>query len=57
MPFRAADGADGSGASQAARIWNLVSAQAAGRRRRASIADVCAVATDLDVSRRVGDGH
>ena len=52
MPSRAEDGADGSGngASQAARIWDLVSARAAGRGSRASIADVCAIAATLDVS-------
>ena len=50
MPSRAADGADGNDASQAARVWELVRAQAAERRERASIADVCAAATSLDVS-------
>jgi hypothetical protein len=50
MPSRAEDGSDGDGASQMARIWKLVSAQAARRRSRASIADVCAAAASLDVS-------
>lgn len=49
MPSRAEDETDGNGASPADRIWKLVSAQAAGR-RRTSIADVCAAATSLDVS-------
>jgi hypothetical protein len=49
MPPRAADSADGDYASQVARVWKLISAQAAGRLGRASIADVCAAAASLDV--------
>jgi hypothetical protein len=50
MPSRAADGTNGDDTSQAARVWRLVSAQAEERRKRASIADVCAAAASLDVS-------
>jgi ANTAR domain/GAF domain len=50
MPSGAADGADTGDATQVARIWKLVSAQAARRREQASIADVCAAAASLDVS-------
>jgi len=50
MSSRAEDGSGGSGASHRARIWKLVSAEAAGRHDRASIPDVCAAATSLDVS-------
>lgn len=50
MPSRAEDGTDGDDASQVARVWKLVSGQAAGRRSRASIADVCVAAASLDVT-------
>jgi hypothetical protein len=51
MPPRAEREAGGEDASRVARVWELVAAQAAGRRGRASIADVCAAAaTSLDVS-------
>ena len=49
MPSRPAGGADRNDASQSDRVWELVRAQAAERRERASIADVCAAATSLDV--------
>jgi hypothetical protein len=50
MPSRIEDAAGGDDASQAARVWELVSAQAAGRSEQASVADVCAAATSLNVS-------
>src|SRR5579862_1678141 len=51
MPPRAAGEAGGDDASRVARVRKLVFAQAARRRGRASVADVCvAAATSLDVS-------
>jgi hypothetical protein len=51
MPPRAEREAGGEDASRVVRVWEQVAAQAAGRRGRASIADVCAAAaTSLDVS-------
>ena len=51
MAPRARGEAGGDDASRVARVWKLVSAQADGRRGRASVADVCAVAvTSLAVS-------
>ena len=44
-------GASGDDASRVTRVWELVSRQAASRRGRASVGDVCAVAvTSLDIS-------
>jgi ANTAR domain/GAF domain len=60
MPPRSEREAGGDDASRAARVWELVAAQAASRRGRASVADVCAAAaTSLDVSgawATAGDG-
>jgi hypothetical protein len=51
MPPRAEGDAGGDDTSRVARVWDLVSAQAASRSGRASVADVCAAAaTSLDVS-------
>jgi ANTAR domain/GAF domain len=51
MPPRAEREAGGDDASRVARVWELVAAQAASRRRRVLVADVCAAAaTSLDVS-------
>ena len=50
MPPLAEREANGDDASRVAGVWKLVSAQAARRRGRASVADVCAAATSLDVS-------
>lgn len=51
MPPRAAGGTGGDDASRVARVWDLVAAQAASRRGRASVADVCAAAAaSLEVS-------
>jgi len=51
MPPRAEREVGGDDAGRVARVWELVSAQAASRRGRASVADVCAAAaTSVDVS-------
>jgi ANTAR domain len=51
IPPRARGEAGGDDASRVARVWELVSAEAASRRGRASVADVCAAAvTSLNVS-------
>jgi ANTAR domain/GAF domain len=50
MPPRAEGRAGGDDATRVARVWELVFAQAASRRGRVSVADVCAAAaTSLDV--------
>lgn len=51
MPPRAERAAGGDDASRVALVWKLVSAEAASRRGRTSVADVCAAATtSVDVS-------
>jgi ANTAR domain/GAF domain len=51
MPPRAMGEAGGDDASRVARVWKLVSTEAASRRGRVSVADVCAAAAaSLDVS-------
>jgi ANTAR domain/GAF domain len=51
MPSRAEREAGGDDASRVARVWALVATQAASRRGRVLVADVCAVAAiSLDIS-------
>jgi ANTAR domain/GAF domain len=50
MPPRAEGEAGGDETGRVARVWEVVSAQAASRRGRASVADVCAATASLDVS-------